>query len=112
LTQEASIRLCHYVVNDDTQYLLILMHHIAFDGWSNDIFMQELLFAYQALCQGESVHLPALDISYADYAVWQRAFLQGAELEKQLGYWQRQLSGYEMLSLPTDYPRPSHIDYR
>ncbi|PCK01701.1 MAG: hypothetical protein COA42_22895, partial [Alteromonadaceae bacterium] len=112
LSAEASIRLHHYQVNSGEQYLLILWHHIAFDGWSTDIFMQELGEAHQALVQGREAKLPALDITYADYASWQRDYLQGENLETLLGYWQQQLSGFETLSLPTDHPRPSEIDYR
>lgn len=111
LTTEPSIRL-HYYQVEGTQYLLLLVHHIAFDGWSTDIFLQELGEVYTALHQGKQVNLPALDISYVDYAVWQRNYLQGDTLENLLSYWRQQLSGYETLTLPTDYPRPKQLDYQ
>ncbi|MCJ8270847.1 MAG: condensation domain-containing protein, partial [Psychrosphaera sp.] len=104
LSGEASIRLHHYLHND-RQYLLILWHHIAFDGWSSGVFMQELAAAYQ------QTELPKLDISYADYAIWQRGYLQGENLDNLLSYWQQQLSGFEALNLPTDHPRPVEFDH-
>jgi hypothetical protein len=67
--------------------------------------------AYQALCQGAAVELPHLDISYGDYVLWQRSYLQGENLTKLLDFWQTQLSGYEQLQLPTDYPRPIKSDH-
>ncbi|WJG11186.1 non-ribosomal peptide synthetase [Aliiglaciecola sp. LCG003] len=111
LTCEPSIRVCGIKENAN-DYLLIVWHHIAFDGWSTDIFMQELGDVYQAFLRDETPNLPALDISYADYSAWQRAYLQGDTLDNLLGYWQQQLAGYESLNLPTDRARPAHIDYR
>ncbi|WP_440057007.1 amino acid adenylation domain-containing protein (plasmid) [Pseudoalteromonas sp. T1lg65] len=115
LTTEMSLRLHHFVVEGDNTskgYLLMLWHHIGFDGWSADIFMSELEEAYHALLADRAAELPALEISYADYASWQRDYLTGEVLEKQQGYWQTQLSGFEHLTLPTDYARPATIDYR
>ncbi len=111
LTTEPSIRL-HCYEKNARQYLLMLFHHIAFDGWSTTIFMDELAQAYRGLCQGAVVVLPNLDISYGDYALWQRSYLQGENLTKLLDFWQTQLSGYEQLQLPTDYPRPKQINYQ
>jgi hypothetical protein len=71
LTTEPSLRL-HCYEKNARQYLLILCHHIAFDGLSWKIFINELSQAYQALCQGAAVELPHLDISYGDYVLWQR----------------------------------------
>jgi tyrocidine synthetase-3 len=111
LTVSPSIRLNKYE-SEDTHYLLILWHHIAFDGWSTDIFLNELTIAYNALDAGEEVDLPALDVNYADYAVWQRDFLKGENLNELLTYWERNLSGHETLNLPTDYRRPLLFDYK
>ena len=110
LTTEPSLRL-HCYEKNARQYLLILCHHIAFDGLSWKIFINELSQAYQALCQGAAVELPHLDISYGDYVLWQRSYLQGENLTKLLDFWQTQLSGYEQLQLPTDYPRPIKSDH-
>ncbi|WP_139838903.1 non-ribosomal peptide synthetase, partial [Xenorhabdus vietnamensis] len=110
LTTEPSLRLHHYQVADQA-YLLLMWHHIAMDGWSIDIFMQELAAAYQSLSESREVSLPPLDITYGDYAHWQRDYLQSEVGEQQRHYWQDTLSGYELLLLPTDKPRPNHVDY-
>jgi amino acid adenylation domain-containing protein/non-ribosomal peptide synthase protein (TIGR01720 family) len=97
----------------DTQEYVLLwsVHHIAADGWSMSIFMRELLTFYRAIAAGTpdaaAATLPALPIQYADYAVWQRSWLQGAVLEAQLDYWKQQLAETTPLQLPTDYPRPA-----
>jgi amino acid adenylation domain-containing protein len=86
--------------------LLISLHHLITDGWSNGLFYQELTALYQGLCAGQSAALPELPIQYLDYALWQRQWLQGAVLEAHLAYWQQQLAGAAVLTLPTDYRRP------
>ncbi|MEO5681009.1 MAG: amino acid adenylation domain-containing protein [Chitinophagaceae bacterium] len=92
--------------------LLINTHHIASDGWSAEIFERELFLFYEAYSSNKTdFHLPALEIQYKDYAAWQRTYLTGAVMEKQLRYWKDKLSGYQTLELPTDYPRPARIDY-
>ncbi|PHM54491.1 non-ribosomal peptide synthetase [Xenorhabdus sp. KK7.4] len=111
LTTEPSLRLRHYQVADN-HYLLLLWHHIAMDGWSTDIFMAELAEIYHALQAGRDIQLPALDITYGDYAAWQRDYLQGDIREQQLAYWQHTLVGYESLALPTDHPRPAQVNYQ
>ncbi len=111
LTTEPSLRLRHYQMTD-SHYLLLLWHHIAMDGWSIDIFMAELAEIYHALKAGRDSPLPELEITYGDYAVWQREYLQGNVREQQLAYWQQALAGYEPLALPTDYPRPAQVNYQ
>ncbi|CDL81895.1 non-ribosomal peptide synthetase [Xenorhabdus szentirmaii] len=87
--------------------IIYTMHHIAYDGWSIPIFLSELLTLYRAYCQGEPNPLPPLKIQYADYAQWQRNWLQGEVLEKQLAYWQNQLAGIPPVHcFPLDNPRP------
>jgi amino acid adenylation domain-containing protein len=87
--------------------LLLTLHHIVADGWSADIFFHDLRVYYAARTADESVSLPDLSIQYVDYAVWQREWLQGDLLERQLAYWRNQLAGTPgMLELPTDRPRP------
>ena len=92
-----------------TEHILLLtLHHIVFDGWSQDIFFQELGLLYEAFAAGKVSPLPELPIQYADFAQWQRQWLQGEVLETQLAYWRKQLSGkLPILQLPTDRPRPS-----
>ncbi|MEQ1965382.1 amino acid adenylation domain-containing protein, partial [Xenorhabdus khoisanae] len=121
LATEPSLRLCHYhlinnQLNDkqviDKHYLLMLWHHIAIDGWSIDIFMDELAEIYHSLSEGRDSQLAPLDITYGDYAAWQREYLQGEVRERQLAYWQQSLAGYEPLALPTDRPRPAQVNYQ
>ncbi|HEX6293170.1 MAG TPA: amino acid adenylation domain-containing protein, partial [Herpetosiphonaceae bacterium] len=93
--------------HDSLDHILVLvLHHSVFDGWSESIFLHELIALYQGFVAGQPVVLPELAIQYADYAVWQRQWLQGGILEQQLGYWRRQLRGVAALDLPTDSPRP------
>jgi amino acid adenylation domain-containing protein/non-ribosomal peptide synthase protein (TIGR01720 family) len=93
--------------------LLLTMHHIVSDGWSLGVFVQELGALYSAFDAGAAAPLPPLPIQYADYAIWQRAWLRGAVLEAQLAYWRDQLGGeLPVLDLPLDRPRPPTQFYR
>jgi amino acid adenylation domain-containing protein len=88
--------------------LLLTMHHIVSDAWSAGIFMQELGEIYSACLQGKPSPLPELSIQYADYAAWQRSFLQGKALESQINYWREHLRGAPpLIDLPADRPRPN-----
>jgi amino acid adenylation domain-containing protein len=88
--------------------LLVTMHHIATDGWSLDVLLDEISALYRAGAAGLASPLPRLTIQYADYSAWQRAWLAGPVLAAQLAYWRRQLAGApEALDLPTDRPRPA-----
>ena len=87
--------------------LLLTLHHIASDGWSVGVLMRELTVLYRAFADGGRSPLPELTLQYADFAEWQRGWLQGSELETQLAYWRRQLAGAPRLQLPTDRPRPA-----
>ena len=97
------------VVLNDREYLLLLcMHHIVSDGWSMDVLVQELASLYEAYTQGLPSPLNPLPLQYADFALWQRQWLQGEVLQSQLSYWENQLAGAPtLLSLPTDRPRPA-----
>ncbi|MEG4281924.1 amino acid adenylation domain-containing protein [Microcoleus sp. A006_D1] len=98
---------------DDAEYLLMLnMHHIVSDGWSIGVLIQELGALYTAFASGKPSPLAALSIQYADFAKWQREWLQGDVLETQLAYWRQQLNGISMLNLPADRPRPAIQSYR
>ncbi len=85
--------------------LLVSMHHVVSDGWSSDVIVKEITSVYEALWAGGPSPLPELAVQYADYAVWQREWLQGEVLEQELGYWKRQLAGAPSMELPTDRPR-------
>ena len=87
------------------------MHHVVSDGWSMGVIAQELSALYSAYSKGQESPLPELAVQYADYAVWQRGWLDGDVLKEQLGYWQRHLEGAPaILELPTDRPRPAIAD--
>lgn len=114
------IRVVKYHVKSNSQdpqavktRLLINIHHIAFDGWSVDIFLKELIQIYTNLQKNRApqTYLPELNIQYQDYALWQRQYLEGEVLQRQIDYWQKQLADLEPLALPTDFSRPSKIDY-
>ena len=117
LLAEYPIRAKFYTIQSkntvDRTVLLINFHHIASDGWSIDIFEREWAAYYQAYTNNDAdFSLPALEIQYKDYAVWQRSYLSGDILEKQLSYWKNKLSGYQTLELPTDYARAGEVDFR
>jgi amino acid adenylation domain-containing protein len=86
--------------------LLFAFHHIVFDGWSTGVFVRELSALYGARIAGRPSPLLPLSIQYADFASWQRAWLQGEVLERQLAYWRERLTGVAVLGLATDRPRP------
>jgi amino acid adenylation domain-containing protein len=92
---------------------LLIMHHIISDGWSIGVFIKEMAALYQAYSAGQPSPLPELPIQYADFAQWQRAWLEGEVLEAQLDYWKQQLAGAPpLLELPTDRPRPAVQTFR
>ena len=92
----------------DKHVFIITMHHIVSDGWSIGIFIGEIATLYQAFVKGEPSPLPELPVQYADFSYWQRNWLQGEVLEKQIAYWRNQLEGSApVLELPTDRPRPA-----
>ncbi|MDH3604574.1 MAG: condensation domain-containing protein, partial [Candidatus Tectomicrobia bacterium] len=95
-------------VSADDHVLLLTLHHIATDGWSMGVLVRELTRFYEAFTQGLPSPLPELPIQYADFAHWQRQWLQGEVLAQQLAYWRDQLTGAPpLLDLPTDRPRPA-----
>ena len=92
--------------------LLITMHHIVSDGWSVGVLKDELSTLYSAFVRGESDPLPGLSVQYADYAVWQRQWMEGAVLQDQADYWKKELVGAPaVLEIPADHGRPAEQDY-
>ena len=92
--------------------LAITFHHIAYDGWSKTIFNQELAAIYDAFLKGSPSPLPELPVQYADYAVWQRNFMQGEILRECLGFWRSQLRGAPAsVALPTDHAPPRTTNF-
>ena len=95
-------------LGEQEHVMLLSMHHIISDGWSMGIFVREFSALYRAFSAGEPSPLAELPIQYADFAAWQREWLQGEVLETQLAYWKQHLGGnLPVLELPTDYPRPT-----
>ena len=82
--------------------LFFTMHHIVSDGWSMGVLVREFVQLYEVFSRGQPSPLAELPIQYVDYAVWQRGWLQGEVLEKQLGYWKEKLASAPVLELPTD----------
>jgi amino acid adenylation domain-containing protein len=97
-----------FQLSEHEHVLLLTAHHIVFDGWSISVFNQELATLYETYIQEKPSPLPELPIQYADFAYWQREWLQGEVLDAELGYWKQQLSGApSVLELPGDRPRPA-----
>ncbi|HKH45887.1 MAG TPA: amino acid adenylation domain-containing protein, partial [Thermoanaerobaculia bacterium] len=93
--------------------LLVTLHHIVSDGWSLGVLLREIEALYPAFLRGEPSPLPELPLQYADFARWQRSWLQGEVLERQLAYWKEKLAGAPtLLELPTDRPRPAVQTFR
>ncbi|MBP8827656.1 MAG: amino acid adenylation domain-containing protein, partial [Nitrospira sp.] len=100
------LRLRLFDITDDDHLLVVTLHHIVCDGWSAQILAREFAQLYVEAVEGTDAALPALPIQYADYAEWQRGWLQGAVLDRHLTYWTRQLAGdLPVIELPTDRPR-------
>lgn len=98
---------------EEDHVMLLTMHHIVSDGWSTVVFGRELSQLYQAFSKGLSSPLADLPIQYADFAVWQRNWLQGKLLDEQLSYWKKQLENLPaVFNLRTDRPRPPVQSYR
>jgi amino acid adenylation domain-containing protein len=93
--------------------LLLTVHHIVSDHWSMGVLFRELVELYRTRAEGRRPALPPLAWQYADYAVWQRQWLDDARMEEQLAYWKQRLAGAPAaLDLPTDRPRPAVKTYR
>lgn len=112
LTTDPLLRVVVFKLGATEHILLLTLHHIISDGWSMGVLIRELGILYRAFAAGQPSPLPDLPIQYADFAQWQREWLQDEVLEAQLGYWQQQLQNLPLLDLPTDFPRPSVQTYR
>jgi amino acid adenylation domain-containing protein len=99
-------------VSQEEHIALLTLHHIVSDGWSMGVLVREVAALYAAFVRGEASPLAELPVQYADYAHWQREWLQGEVLDQQLEYWKTQLAGAPaLLTLPTDRPRPAAQRY-
>ncbi|MBW4592770.1 MAG: amino acid adenylation domain-containing protein [Brasilonema angustatum HA4187-MV1] len=106
LAQDPLLRCTLLHVREEEHIVLFTIHHIVSDGWSRGVFVREFAALYEAFSTGKPSPLPELPIQYADFAVWQRQWMQGKVLEAQLAYWKKQLgNNLPVLQLPTDRPR-------
>ena len=100
-------------LGEEEHVLVLLMHHIVFDEWSEGILLRELTIFYEIFAGGKTTSpLPELPIQYADFSIWQSRRLTDAAVETQLDYWRRRLQGLSTLLLPTDYPRSNTFTHR
>ncbi len=112
LAKGSIVRYVLLKLDEEDHILMMTTHHIADDGWSTGILLRELTELYEAALNGKPSDLPELSIQYADYAVWQRNWLQGERLQQQLAYWKDRLAGAPpVLQIPTDHPRPEKPTY-
>lgn len=108
LAHDPLLRASLFQLEDDDHVLWLTIHHIVSDGWSMGVLFRELGALYEAFAKGQPSPLADLPIQYADFALWQREWLQGEVLETQLDYWRKQLANAPpVLELPTDKPRPA-----
>ncbi|CAG8871174.1 D-alanine--D-alanyl carrier protein ligase [Pseudomonas fluorescens] len=113
LQQGPLVRVSLLRVSEDEHVLVMVQHHIVSDGWSMQVMVDELVQLYLGFAGDHQVNLPALDIQYADYAVWQRRWMEAGGSEQQLAYWRAQLGEQQpVLELPTDRPRAAQSSHR
>ncbi|MBG1271672.1 non-ribosomal peptide synthetase [Nostoc sp. WHI] len=106
------LRIILLVLSETEHILLLNMHHIICDDWSMGVLIRELGTLYAAFAQNQPSPLLELPLQYADFAHWQREWLQGEVLQTQLAYWREQLNSISILHLPTDKPRPAIQSYQ
>ena len=106
LTRDFMLRADVVRISDNEHVLVLVLHHIAFDAWSEGILTRELAILYRDQALGQTTPLPLPAIQYADYAIWQRQYYSEAVLNSRLAYWEAQLSDAPNLALPTDFVRP------
>ncbi|MEX6690965.1 non-ribosomal peptide synthase/polyketide synthase, partial [Danxiaibacter flavus] len=107
LETEHMLRACLIAMTGEFHILVLVLHHIAADGWSVSVLVREVMEFYEASIEDRPVQLSALHIQYADYAVWQRKHMKEGMPDEGVSYWKEKLQGVKMLDLPTDYIRPA-----
>ncbi|MBO3462193.1 non-ribosomal peptide synthetase [Aetokthonos hydrillicola Thurmond2011] len=113
LSSDLMLRATLLRLSEQEHILVLVMHHVASDGWSVGILFHELAGFYEAFSTGSPSPFPELPIQYADFAYWQRQWFSGEVLQTQINYWKQQLAAApQLLELPTDHPRPSVQTFR
>ena len=112
LTRAPLLRVALLKLAEDRAVLLVVLHHIVCDGWAKALFFSEFAAIYRARRTAAEPVLPELTVQYADFAAWQRRWLDAAALDRQLAYWREQLHDVPVLELATDRPRPRYPSYR
>ncbi|MFT3774598.1 MAG: condensation domain-containing protein [Minicystis sp.] len=107
LAREPVIRASLFLLSDAESVVYLAIHHIVSDGWSHDIIFREMTSAYVALASGQTPQFNPLPVTYADFAAWQRSWMQGALLAREIEHWKERLAGVPLgMDIPTDRPRP------
>ncbi|VEP12991.1 Non-ribosomal peptide synthetase [Hyella patelloides LEGE 07179] len=113
LSQSPLLRITLLRLESERQILLFTMHHIVSDAWSKGVLIRDFTQLYTSFLANQEANLPDLPIQYADFAVWQREWLQGETLQTQLSYWRERLKNLPPpLELPSDRPRPDRQTFR
>lgn len=109
LEQEAPVRIRLFVFGPTDHLLVVTLHHIVSDNWSTGVLIREFMELYNQSHQGQTPQLTPLKVQYGDFAAWQRKWLSGKTLEREVAYWKEKLEGLPpFLDLPTDFPRPAY----
>jgi natural product biosynthesis luciferase-like monooxygenase protein len=109
---ESLVRALLVKLGDQQHLLLLTMHHIVTDGWSNGVLLRDLAALYAAACSGDAPALPALALQYVDYAAWQQTHERSERVAEGVAFWKERLTGVPSLGLPTDRPRPPVQSFR
>lgn len=113
LSKGPLLRIMLIRLNDDENVLCLNMHHIVSDGWTLQVLMKEVSAIYTSLASGQTAAVPEPVIQYGDYTIWQREWVKGETLNKQLDYWTGKLKGCQsVLELPADHQRPPVQGYK
>lgn len=106
LAKDFMIRVTKLNFSSEREFLVFVFHHIAFDGWSLSIFLNEFEAIYNQGIEVFNEKFKALPLQFSDYSIWQRKYLEDSRFESKLNFWESKLKNIDPLNLPTDYPRP------
>lgn len=112
LEKDYMLRASYFSEGPEVSKLIIIMHHIASDGWSVLLLLKELELLYNGFIDDPTFQLKPLDVQYVDYSLWQREYIKGDFIDKQLTYWKEHLKNLESLNLPIDFPREAQQNFK